>query len=159
MATTIDRIHAKVEAGYPALIGAVVGVLSLVYAPTAVEQIIARGWDLGNLYSAVFDVSAIVTPFLFTFYSFVVTTDRGFIGRAKGSIYYKTAIRFTVQALVLGGILTIVSIPMMVIEPAPVVRFGWEHFLLAGWAALAVGTLAAFVRAAHLFSIFARQHR
>lgn len=156
MATTIDRIHFALEANYPAILAAVSAVGAFVYAPQAIQAIQSHGWKLDSVYSSVFDVSAITTPFLFTFYSFVATTERGFIGRMKASIYYKLMMQYTVRALLLGGFLTLASIPMMIIEPAPTTTGGADHWLLVLWIGLAVWTLSSFARAAYIFSVFAR---
>lgn len=159
MATIADRFVANVEASYPMLLGAIGAAASFVYAPDAIAHMIAAKWSVGAVYSSVFNVAAITTPFLFTFYSFVVTTDRGFIGRAKGSVYYAATVRFTVWALIFGAALTLASIPMIVIEPKPSGISEWSNLALAAWVGFAIWTFGAFVRAAFLFSIFVQQHR
>ena len=111
-------------------------------------------WNLPALYGAVFNISGIYTAFLFTFYSFIATTDRGFIGKAKKSIFYKRTVRFTISALIIGVLLTIGTIPLLLMEPG--LDLLWARIAVVVWAGFAVWSTASFVRAAYLFVIFAR---
>lgn len=159
MTAALDRIHLVFEANYPMIFGGIAAAAALAYAPQAISVFTENEWKIDSIYSAVFDVSAITTPFLFTFYSFVATAERGFIGRMRASVYYRMLMQYTVRALLLGGLLTLLSIPVMVIEPKPATLGEASHLLLVIWLGLAVWTLSAFVRAAYIFSVFARnQH-
>lgn len=111
-------------------------------------------WNVTALYDAIFSVSGIYTAFLFTFYSFIATSDKGFLGKAKDSIYYRRTVSFTVSALILGAIVTATSLPMLLIEPGLDSRP--ERLVIVGWLGLTIWATAEFVRAAYLFVIFAR---
>jgi len=141
------------ENWHPLLLGAACALALWAFGWPLVSASRVATWNLPALYSAIFSISGIYTAFLFTFYSFIATTDRGFIGRAKDSIYYKRTVSFTVSALVLGGFLTLVSIPMLLVEPDLQTRAGRVVIVL--WIGLTVWASAAFVRAAYLFVIFA----
>lgn len=159
MTGVVDRLHLSWEANFPAILGAVAALGAVFCAPSVYAYVAAKGGEMGELYSAIFDVSAITTPFLFTVYSFVISTDRGFIGRAKASMYYEMMVRYTITALVLGALLTIGSIPMLIMKPVDLHAVSDPiYFMVVVWYGLAVWTLAAFVRATYLFSLFARQH-
>lgn len=145
------------ENGHPLFLGAVCGLALWVFGWPLVDVSTSSAWNLPALYSAIFSISGIYTAFLFTFYSFIATTDRGFIGKAKDSIYYKRTISFTVSALVLGGILTVLSIPMLLVEPDLQTEAGRVAIVL--WVGLTIWASTAFVRAAYLFVIFATSQK
>ena len=88
----------------------------------------------------------------------VVTTERGFIGRARGTQPYSQMVRYTLWAVALGAVLTFVSIFMMVAKPIPADHYDVWLYVFAAWFGGAVWVFVAFVRAAHLFSIFAMKH-
>lgn len=113
-----------------------------------------RHWKLPELYAAVFNIAGIYTAFLFTFYSFIATTDRGFIGRSKDTRYYRQTVTFTISALVVGGTLCVTTLPLLVVEPDLASHVG--RVVVAAWVGLTIWATAEFVRSAYLFTIFAR---
>lgn len=151
------KIEARIEEYYPFALGVVGGAACIIWGAQAFTAMLRQGWDVGVIYSATFDLMTIFTAFLFTFFSFFVTTDRGFIGRAKGTLPYRQTVKYTLKTLALGALLIALSIPMMVIKPAPT-DLGFALVLVSFWLALAIWTAASFFRAAHIFSIFASQH-
>lgn len=158
MATLVDVVGARWEANYPLALGCAGSVMALAFAPQFLNYIFDNKWDVGVLFSSVFDLAAVATAFSFTFYAFIVTADGGFIGRMKRSIYYKALLRFTIVATILGGILVIASIPLMIVKPIPASSWSISCFAVAVWFGLVAATSAAFFRAARLFAIFASQH-
>jgi len=153
--TDVASFGAIRERIYPLVAGLVAGATCFAGAPTFFCYAQSQNWKIGEIYVAGFEFSAVATSFLFTFYTFVVTADRGFIARMRNSIYFADLITFTVRALILGTVLAIVSVPMMVMEPAPLTRWGFEAAEVTAWVFLAAWTLAAFVRTTRLFIAFA----
>ena len=77
----------------------------------------------------------------------------------RRSIYYKQMLDYTVRALALGVVLAIVSIPMMVVEPLPVSRWDLPTVSIAAWSLITGWTVAAFIRTARIFIVFATADR
>jgi hypothetical protein len=155
MATVVDKIARRIEDHYPHGIGMAAGTAMLIYGPRVIACATASGWQLDQLYGAIFNLSTVFTGFLFTFYTFVVTTDRGFLGKAKHSLYFKRANGFTILAIVAGFILCVLSVPMLVRPPAPT---GPGLAFLSIWVAVAFWALLAFERATRVFIIFVSRH-
>lgn len=150
-------VEARLEQAFPFAVGAIASVLCLAWGDEAIGAMDGAGWNVGAIYSSVFDVSAIFTPFAFTFFTLFVTTDRGFIGKAKGTLPYKRTVEYTLTAMLLGGLLTVTSIPMLIVVPKPT-DFSLALLAVSAWLGLTTWTAAAFARAAYIFSIFAREH-
>lgn len=158
MATLADRLEREWEVHHPALLSAVALGAILVAGPKIFALAKEEGWKLDQLYTCVFTISTVFTAFLFTFYTFVVTAERGFLGKAKDSTYFKQTVKYTINAIVVGGIVCVLTVPLLIIQPYPKVLDGWLIFA-AVWAGFTVWATASFIRAAYLFAIFAgNQH-
>lgn len=157
MTTLVNRISFAWEYYHPTILAIFALFLTLGFGPSVIEYLNSNKYSVYEIYSSVFDISSVFTAFLFTFYTFVVTTERGFIAAVKKSRFYKLAVRYTLEALLLGAFLTIFTIPMKVIVPAPT-TFDATLFGVALWVALAVWTAAAFVRSSYLFTMLVSQH-
>lgn len=142
------------ERGYPFFCGVLAATAIFAVSPDFFCYASAHGWKLEELYLASFDFSSVTTSFLFAFYAFVVTAERGFIAKMKSSIYFAQLITYTVRALILGVVLAVASLPMMVIQPVPQARWDTATIEVAAWVFVVVWTVAAFVRAARLFIAF-----
>lgn len=129
----------------------------LIWGDLAMEYMVAARWNVAAIYSSVFDVTTVFTAFLFTFFSIFATTDRGFIGKARGTLPFRRTIDYTISALVLGAGLIVATIPMLIITPMPM-EDGLPLVILAAWMGLTIWTASAFTRAAAIFAIFAREH-
>jgi SNF family Na+-dependent transporter len=157
MATVLDRIAVRWEASYPALCGVAGAVLGYTALPRALEQMHHKQWVIENIFVAVFTLGTVTAGFGLAIYTFLLTTESGFIGRAKQSIYYRHLLRYVLLATILSAGLAIASIPGMVIKEAPHPHS--IHALYTGlWACIVGWTGGALFRAGHLFAIFARQH-
>jgi hypothetical protein len=111
----------------------------------------------GKYFRRSFTLATVTAGFGLAIYTFLLTTEGGFIGRAKRSIYYRTLLTYVLQATALSGVLALVSAPLMVVKDMPV-AFSFHAFYLALWFGLTVRTTAALYRAGYLFTIFAREH-
>ena len=156
MATT-DVLSFSVirERTYPIFSGLIAAAIIFAVSPSFFAYADGHNWKIAALYEAGFEFAAVATSFLFTFYTFVVTAERGFIAKMRRTIYFQQLIQYTVTALILGTVLAVISIPMMVIEPLPQSRWDFQTCSIAAWAFVAVWTLAAFVRTTRVFIAFA----
>lgn len=148
-------IEAKIEAWLPLVAAGAATLVTFAYGPRFFRAAVENGWEYSAAYSAIFDIATIFTAFLFTFYSFILTAEGGFIGRMKKTRSYRQAVRYTLQAILLGALLAALSVPMMVWGPCPTAHSDPSLAYVSVWAGLAIWGCAAFVRAAYLFSIFA----
>ncbi len=154
MATLAQRAGRSWELHHPALLG-VVALAGVLWAgPYVFTHAEKAKWHLDELYTSVFTLATVFTAFLFTFYTFVITADRGFLGRAKESVYFRRTVHFTFVAIWIGAALCLATIPLLVVQPVPSPKDPWL-FYVASWAGLTVWACASFVRAAYLFAIFA----
>lgn len=157
MITIVERIAFQWERLYPpaaGLAGLAVGYLVL---PGWLHHFHAKGWAIENGFVAVFTLATVMAGFGLAIYTFLLTTESGFIGRAKRSIYYKQMLTYVVVTAGLNAALAIISIPGMIVKEAPEPHSLYAVYA-AIWMATTCWTLAAAYRAGYLFSIFARQH-
>lgn len=157
MTTIVDRIHFHWERFYPlaaSVVGLIVGYL---YAPGWLHHLHAKDWAVENIFVAVFTIATVLAGFGLAIYTFLLTTESGFIGRAKRSVYYRQMLTYVVIAAALSAILAVVSIPGMVVKEAPE-PYSLHALYIAIWSAMSWWTVAAVYRAGYLFSIFARHH-
>lgn len=109
-----------------------------------------------NLYTAVFDWSAVQTGFLFGVYGFVFGKTDGFIGAVRNTIAMKNFIGYTRNATIVGFFLTIISIPMLVVNPTMNSQYSAFFFIIAAWFSVFVWAFISFLRVAFIFGIIVR---
>jgi hypothetical protein len=157
MNTLVNKIGVRWEGYYPSVLGVISAIAGCVIGPDALHYIHAKEWAVENLFVAVFTLTTVTAGFGLTIYTFLLTTESGFIGRAKRSIYYRHLLTYVLIATVLSAISALVSVPGMVVKEAPPPHS--IHAVYIGvWSGLSIWTAAALYRAGHLFSIFAREH-
>lgn len=152
-----DRFGVKWEAYYPLTFGIVGGLLAYVIGPHTMQAIESRQWEIENLFVAVFTLGTVTAGFGFAIYTFLLTTDSGFIGIAKRSIYYRHILTYVLRGTFLSTVTAVLSIPGMLVKCAPEVG-SFHAFYVAVWSGVSIWTGAALFRAGHLFSIFAAEH-
>jgi hypothetical protein len=157
MATAVDRLGARWEHIYPGLLGVAGAVAGYLYGPAVLAHMDSRHWDIENLFVAVFTLGTVAAGFGFAIYTFLLTTESGFIGRAKNSIYYRALLTFVLVATILSAVLSIASIPGMIIKSVPA-AYSLHALYIAIWTGILAWTGASLFRAGHLFAIFAREH-
>jgi hypothetical protein len=157
MTTIVDRISLQWERLYPLVACALGLAVGYVYAPGWLHHLHEKDWAIENIFVAVFTLATVTAGFGLAIYTFLLTTESGFIGRAKKSIYYRQMLTYVVIAAALSATLALISIPGMIIKEAP--QSHSPHAIyIALWLAALCWTSAAVYRAGYLFSIFARQH-
>lgn len=111
--------------------------------------------QISNLYGAVFNWSAIQSGFVFGIYGFVISKKDGFVGDIAEGLSFPRFVRYTRGAYLLAMILTIVSLPLIVVEPSVGLPLSSNYLLISGWFALFVWTFFAFLRVAFIFGSIA----
>ncbi|MGY4288787.1 hypothetical protein ACVWXO_008007 [Bradyrhizobium sp. LM2.7] len=157
MASIAHKITVRWEAAYPALSGLAAAAIGYVYGPHWYEVIHSNNWLIENLFVAIFTLGTVTAGFGLAIYTFLLTTESGFIGRAKRSIYYRHLLTYVLKATLLSAAVALISIPGMVVKEVPAPH-SLHAVYLAIWGGVTVWAGAALVRAGHLFSIFAKEH-
>lgn len=141
---------------YGPVIGALVVAVSLVIFRSRLSDAAAlQTIDFGNLYSAVFDWSAIQTGFLFGIFGYVGGKTTGFIHEIRNTREMVLFIRYMRTAIALGFVLTFASIPLVVMSfKMHTSTFGFAVF--CAWCFLSVWGFFAFARVAYLFGLLIR---
>lgn len=111
------------------------------------------GWIETNLYTAVFDWSAIQSGFMFAIYGFVATKKDGFTGTVMKGQSFQRFISYTRTACVGGFALTIYSLPLLVVSPEVDGSDDATYWIIAIWFAFFVWAFLAFLRVAFSFGI------
>lgn len=131
-------------------------IASLYFREAITDQFTRKSWDLSNLYTAIFDWSAIQTGFLFAVYGFIAGKAEGFIYQVRNTVFMRRYINYTKRAMLIGFVLTVVSIPLIVGNP-DLTADTWGTFLtIALWFSLFVWAFSAFLRVAFIFGVIAR---
>jgi hypothetical protein len=133
------------------VIAAAAAVVIFLNSSEVVACFTTKGWQISNLYAAVFNWSAIQTGFAFGVYGFVVGKNEGFIQEIRDTIAMKRFLRYVKRANIGGFILTLTSLPLTVVNPLPTDRSSLVFILLLVWFALFIWTFLAFLRIAYSF--------
>jgi hypothetical protein len=157
MNTLVDKIGVRWEGYYPVAFGFAAAVAGCAVGPRALHAMEAKQWAIENLFVAIFTLATVTAGFGLAIYTFLLTTESGFIGMAKRSIYYRHLLTYVLIATVLSAITAFASVPGMIVKEAPEPH-SLHAFYVGVWAGLSFWTAAALFRAGHLFSIFAREH-
>ena len=109
------------------------------------------GWKSAGLYAAIFDWSAIQTGFAFGVYGFVIGKANGFAAKMSNTLAMQRFKGYIRKANIMGIVLTIVSIPLIVVEPKLHAPKTFEYFLVSLWFSLFVWSFLSFLRMAYNF--------
>jgi hypothetical protein len=157
MSTLVNRLGVQWERGYPLFSAAAGAAVGYMYGPGWLHHLHEKQWVIENIFVAVFTLATVTAGFGLAIYTFLLTTESGFIGRAKKSIYYRNLLTYVIVATAISAVLAVVSIPGMLIKESPDPHSAHALYV-AVWTAVVCWNGAAIFRAGHLFSIFARQH-
>jgi hypothetical protein len=134
----------------PLVLSLIVVVALIVFRVRLLAHIAAEEIKPENLYSSVFNWSAIQVGFAFGVYGFVLTKSDGFVGAVRATIAMKRFMTYVRRGTVGGFLLTIASIPIAVMSPSPS-GSTVSYYALALWFGLFVWTFLAFLRIAFIF--------
>ena len=144
------------EQVYPYLFGALFAGASVYWVNDVTIWAFVQNVNVPAFFAAIFDLAAIMTAFLFAFFGMVMAPTGGFIQKIFGTKTFRLFVRYVTEALVLGGLLSVVSIPLMVKDIFPNVKDVWPLLLVGTWGFLFASSMFAFYRVASLFIIWIR---
>lgn len=121
-------------------------VASFIFRDWFVESVGSGKIILGGLFSAVFGWAAIQTGFLFSVFGFVATKGDGFIGEIRGSPIMRRFQRYVLQAMYMGFLLTVYSIPLMIFNLD--MKGSITYWTVSTWFASFIWTFTSFLRVA-----------
>lgn len=101
--------------------------------------------SVSSLYQAVFDTSSIVCAFLFSFLIFIKTTENHFLSAFRSKKIYKRMERHFIYSITASFVLTIMTIPVLVISPMPDSMYTWSFLYVAIWIAVGLGWVVSAV--------------
>jgi hypothetical protein len=139
-----------VEKFGPITISLVVAACLIWFRPTLLAQMRDNNVQPANLYSAVFNWSAIQVGFAFGVYGFILAKADGFVGAVRKSVAMARFMVYVRRGTTGGFLLTIASIPITAISPDPA-SSPLCFYALTVWFSLFVWTFLAFIRIAFNF--------
>ena len=107
------------------------------------------------MYAAIFDWSAIQTGFAFGVYGFVIGKSDGFLAKIKGTVAMDHFMGYIRKANVIGFCLTILSIPLIVMNPKITATNDIAYFVIAIWFSTFIWLFLAFLRLTYTFDMIA----
>ncbi|MGQ2902408.1 MAG: hypothetical protein ACT6RL_10975 [Neoaquamicrobium sediminum] len=111
--------------------------------------------NFDDLYSAVFDWSAIQTGFLFGIFGYVGGKSTGFIAEIRETPAMEQFFRYTKAAMALGFVITFYSVPLIV-TGFKMHDSLFVFIVFCVWCFLSVWGFFAFARVAYLFGLMVR---
>lgn len=144
------------ELFWPLALGVAGAAVAWQYGPTLFIAAAKHGWNTPAIYGAVFNISTVYTAFLFSLYTYILTSDSKFIAAAEKTSFFQSALGLSVRAMLLGAAVSIATVPFLLTEPTPIVRdvpMAW----ISVWSGLAVWSFALFVQAASILTLFAKR--
>lgn len=151
----ISWIIFQLERRGPFVLAALVAGLLFYFRVPIIAREEAREIDFSNLYSAVFDWSAIQTGFLFGIFGYVSGKATGFIKSVEDTSEMGLFVRYQKTAMALGFIVTFCCIPLMV-TGFEVSSGKFSYYIFLTWAFVSVWAFFSFARVAYIFGILIR---
>ena len=108
-------------------------------------------WAVDSLYAAIFDVSSIVCAFLFSFLVFIRTTENTFLSGFRTDKAYSIMNRHFLMSISGSFLLTLYTVPLLVVVPCPVATMQLSFWVLLIWWAFVGYVVAATFRSGYQF--------
>ena len=140
------------ESAWPLAVAVLVFAVVLIFAKEIGGFVSANTLDIGRVYSAFFDVAAILSGLLFGIYSLIKGTSSDFLRRISKSRAYAFMLSRAKLAMLASLIVTFYSIPVMLFEPA-LGQTTIQDVLAAAWCGAVVWMLALTYGTARLFML------
>jgi hypothetical protein len=141
------------EISYPIVFGAVTFLLVIIYGKELFYIICTNKIELSNMYTAIAGLFAIITGFFATFYGSIQAIVDTRLKRIENTAVFLRFISYIKLATKAGFVITILSIPYIILIPTA--AGAWGSLVVAVWCGACAFGLAAFVRVAGmLFFIF-----
>ena len=128
--------------------------LLILFYSSVSERFGENKWQSDSLYSAIFDWSAIQTGFAFGVYGFVIGKTDGFVEKLRNTAAMNRFIVYIKRANLTGFLLTLASIPLIVVNPTVSESF-YSYLVVAIWFSVFVWSFMSFLRLAYNFGIIA----
>ena len=113
---------------------------------------VASGMNGKDAVGAVFNVMVTLTAFLFSVFVIAIAPGGGFIEKIFSTDTFRIFKRYVVEALLVGGIAALISVPFMSTSLGQGV---WNGFLFqVGWATVNITSILAFLRVIHIFVVW-----
>lgn len=135
----------------PIILAIIVLIILIYFSSNVTSKFQSGGWTSTGLYSAIFGWSAIQTGFAFGVYGFVIGKSDGFVAKISMTMAMKRFKSYIKRANVTGFVLTISSIPLIIVEPKLHIPNTIEYILVALWFSLFVWSFLSFLRMAYNF--------
>lgn len=152
MNSKFNKKFSFVKKHIPELFAMFIVSVLLGYQSTLVGYLVNETVLLDKLYMAVFNWSAIQTGFLFSVFGYVANKKDGFltaINKTKAKRKFDFSIK---RAIFVGFVVTILSMPMMVLSFSPT-EFGLGYIFLSAWVGLFIWEFILFCLVAYDFTI------
>lgn len=141
----------SIERQGPKTLVAVAGVSFVIWGNVFFEKAVAEKWAIDSLYSAIFDVSSIVCAFLFSFLIFIKTTENRFLSSFRQDRLYGVMTRDFLASIFSSFILTVVTIPLIVVVPKPELLMNVWFLVVLIWFCLVGYVIACTFRSGYQF--------
>lgn len=109
--------------------------------------------SVSNLFSAVFGWASIQTGCVFAIYGFVAGKADGFIGEVRHTRSMRRFTTYIKRAIISGFILTIFSMPLMVLNFQMSIENTRLYLGIAAWFSVFVWAFLSFARVAYIFGL------
>lgn len=120
----------------------------LFYGMRFFEIALEKEWSINSIYASVFDMSSVVCAFLFSFFVFVKTTTNKFLDAIRTSETYKKLLKYFIYSIISSFVLSIATIPFLVVSPAPTQISQPSFVTVFLWVFLCGYVFAAVIRSA-----------
>ncbi|WP_099556609.1 hypothetical protein [Hartmannibacter diazotrophicus] len=148
-----NKLTLKVEQYGPVFSGSATFIVLCVFKDATLSHFVEHDLSIEALYSAVFDWASIQTGFLFGIFGFIASKGDGFIGEIRNSMPMKHFIKYTKWAIYIGFILTITSMPLIVLDKKAADIDDTWFYIIALWFSMFVWAFLAFARTAYIFGV------
>lgn len=135
--------------------GALVFVLTLSFNEQLVALIQADEIQLTSIYSAIFDWAAIQTGFLFSVFGYIAGKSDGFLAAIRNTPGMKNLYGYIRRATIMGFTLTILSIPLVMLDAKPA-GLDASYVFVCAWFSLFFWAFLSFLRVAYIFGIIVK---
>lgn len=135
----------------PAFAAAIALASLFYYSQEIAMNFSSEKWKSSGLYAAIFGWSSIQVGFSFGVFGFVLGKSDGFVKEIRGTKAMARFLSYIKRANIAGFILTISSIPLVVIEPTIREPIDFYYIFIAIWFSLFVWSFFSFLRIAYNF--------
>lgn len=142
---------AAIDSRLPLFSGAIGMAVMSLFGERAFQYMTDHGWNIANIYGAVFDLFSILTGLLFAVYGIVLTGANPFMQSLRRTNVYRRYRKHLKEGIYLGFLVTIGTLPLLVIEPKEIVTGSPLAVALSMWVGASVAGFHLFVRIARGF--------